>query len=177
MPQIVIRDEFLDFVIDGDAIAGPVTTEYADSTGRPRVRWFECTLYRKADGSYVIHQVNRSVVWHLASGSGHVKLPETIPYAERDEDDVYCGDLPARAGRRQCPRSRPAAAPQTVLREADQHRAISCPTSGAVIREVATVRRGDGSQSVAISDLMRELLRKAAENDPAFRGVVATVNL
>lgn len=169
MPVFVIRDEHLDYEIDGEVIAGPVSTEYSAS-GEPRARWMEATLYRKGDGTYVIHQVNQSVVWHLLSGGDHVRMPDRIPYGELSGSDVYCGNLAGRPGRRQCPRTLPRQEPALVLAELPQHRAISCPDYRAVIREVSTARRGDGSVSVATSEPMRELLAQAAVNDPAFRG-------
>ena len=39
----------------------------------------------------------------------------------------------------------------------------------AVIEHVTMARRSDGTASAALSEPMRELLRQAAENDPAFR--------
>ena len=106
MPVIRIPDEFHDFEIDAEVVAGPVSTEY-DSRGSRRVRWMKATLYQKADGTYVLHQVNESRVWHAEGGTGHVRTPEERDAAQlfRVSDVVYCGDLPVR-GRSQCP-SRP----------------------------------------------------------------------
>ena len=63
-----------------------------------------------------------------------------------------------------------------MITELPQHKVISFPDEAAVIREVSTARRPDGSVSVAMSEPMRELLAEAAEKIPAFdtaRPVVA----
>jgi len=43
------------------------------------------------------------------------------------------------------------------------------------VREMMTARRPDGSVSVALSGPMRDLLREAERNDPAFEGATRTV--
>lgn len=179
MPVIRIPDEFHYFEIDGEVVAGPVSTEY-DSRGRRRVRWMEATLYLKADGTYVLHQVNKSRVWHTEDGVGHVRKPEERDAEQlfRGKDVIYCGDLPDR-GRSQCParpRSRQSPVPARVIVETDQHKAFSFPDEAAVIRKVATASYADGSVSVAMSEPMRDLLTEAEERIPAFgtaRPVVA----
>ena len=88
MPVIRIEDEFVTFEVDGEVIAGPVSTRVPADGGRPRPRWMEATLYRKGDGSYVLHTVNRSLVWHLVRDR-----PGPCPQADGD------GCCPA-AGRR-----------------------------------------------------------------------------
>lgn len=173
MPVVRIEDEFEVFEIDGEVIAHESTE--TDSTGRDRARWMEATVYRKDDGSYVIHQVNESVVWHLPDGGGHVRKPERIASASLDKEDVYCGMLRPRPGRRQCPRILPRPLPELVIAELPQHRVISCPDAPSVIREVSTARRGDGRVSTAVSEPMHKLITQAMENDPAFRGAKPVV--
>jgi hypothetical protein len=138
----------------------------------------EATLYRKRDGTYVLHQVNYSLVWHLGTGSGHVRKPRQTPWSRLDRQAVYCGSLPGREGREQCSpagRRGPQGAGREVLTELPQHKVSSHPDHHAVIRSVTIARHGDGSASAAVSEPMRELLRQAALNDPAFRSGMKTV--
>jgi hypothetical protein len=170
MAVVRITDEFHVFEIDAEVIAA-VSTEY-DSREYRRVRWFEATLYLKADGTYVLHTVNVSRVWHTEDGLSHVRKPQERDAARffQGTDAVYCGDLPDR-GRPQCPprpRGRAASVPARVITELDQHKAVSFPDEATVIAEVATSRRGNGTVSVAMSDPMRDLLAQAAEKIPAF---------
>jgi hypothetical protein len=177
MPRVVIKDEHVDFEIDGTVIAGPVSTAL-DARQRQRARWMEATLYAKDDGTYVLHQVNHSLVWHLADGEGHVRKPRETQWSRLDRNAVYCGFLPGREGREQCPpagRRGPKGAGRTVLTELPQHKVSGHPDYQSVIRTVTMARHGDGGTSAAVSEPMRELLRQAAENDPAFASGARTV--
>ena len=177
MPRVVIQDEQVDYEIDGDVIAGPVSTAL-DAKQRQRARWMEATLYRKPDGTYILHQVNYSLVWHLADGAGHVRKPHEELWSRLPRGAVYCGFLPPREHREQCPpacRWGPRGAGKVVLTELPQHKVTSHPDYHAVIRDVTVARRGDGSASAAVSEPMRELLRQAAGNDPAFATGIKTV--
>ena len=169
MPVTRIADEFSDFEIDGEVVAGPVSTR-----GRSGPRWFEATLYRKADGSYVLHVVNYSVVWHLDEhADSHVNRPEDTPRSQLPPGAVYCGSLSARPGRPQCPpagRGGPPGAGPVVVTELPQHKMSRHPDVPALVREMMTARRPDGSVSVALSGPMRDLLIQAERNDPAFEG-------
>jgi hypothetical protein len=178
MPVVRIIDEFAEYVFEADVIAGPVSTRI-DARSRPRPRWMEATLYRKSDGTYVLHQVNKSVVWHLdAHADSHVRKPENVPWSRLPRDAVYCGSLPVREGRQHCPlagRRGPRSAGQVVVTELPQQKVSTHPDVHAVIRAVTLARRGDGSVSAALSEPMRELLVEAEENDPAFAGAARPV--
>jgi len=173
MTRTVISDEFADFEIAGEVIAGPVSTEL-DARGRPRPRWYEATLYRKPGGSYVLHQVSLSRVWHLHEHAGsHVRKPGEASRSRLPASAVYCGSLPARENREQCPPAGPEARSrhgEVAVTELPQHKVSAFPDAEAVIREVMTARRPGGSVSVALSEPMRELLTEAERRDPAFRG-------
>jgi len=176
MTLVRIEDERAVYEFDAEIIAGgpdsPVSTALGARSYWQRPRWMEATLYRKPDRTYVLHQVNYSLVWHLVSGEGHVRKPGRVPWSQLERDAVYCGSLPGR-GREQCPkagRRGPRSAGQVVLAELPQHKVSSHPDTRAVITAVMTARRPDGSVSVALSGPMRELLDQAEANDPAFRG-------
>ena len=178
MPVVRIADEFAFYEFEAEIIAGPVSTQI-DARQRKRPRWLQVTLYRKEDGSYVLHSVNLSVVWHLdAHADSHVRKPENTPWSRLDRDAVYCGSLPVREGRQHCPlagRRGPRRAGQVVVTELPQHKVSSHPDVPSVIRAVTLARRGDSSVSAALSEPMRELLVEAEENDPAFAGAARPV--
>jgi hypothetical protein len=179
MKHVVISDEFADFEITGEVIAGPVSTEL-DSAGRPRSRWYEATLYRKPGGDgYVLHQVSLSRVWHLDShADSHVRKPGEAQRRSLPDGAVYCGSLPARRDREQCPPGARLPDPDgTVVTELPQHKVSAYQDAASVVREVMTARRPNGSVSVALSEPMRDLLIEAEKADPAFRGARPVVRM
>ena len=171
-----VEDGEVTYEFSGKRIAGPVSTRL-DDKGRQRARWMEAELYRKPDDTYVLVQASLSTVWHELAGAGHVRKPVPATREEIAAMDrpVYCGVLPPRDGREHCPlvtlaESRGMTVPGSVIAEDTQRRVWHFPDHLAVIRRVAVARRrGDGTESAAVSRPMRELLRQAAENDPAFR--------
>jgi hypothetical protein len=170
--RIMIKDEFADMEITGEVVAGPVSTRKT-AAGTVRPRWFEATLYRRDAGGYVLHQANLSEVWHLdRTADSHVIKPEAVPWGALGAEMVYCGSLPPREGRPQCPprggRRGPRGTGPAAVTEAAQHRVIAYPDAAAVIAGVMTARKG-GVTSVALSEPMRELLADAEARDPAFR--------
>ena len=138
------------------------------------------TLYRKpGGGGYVLHQVNYSRVWHRGGGSPSphvrkVRKPKAVLRSALPERAVYCGSLPGRDGRDQCP-PRGSDGDIAVI-ELPQHKVSSHPDADEVVREAMTVRRG-ASVSMALSEPMRDLLTAAEDNDPAFRGVRPVVRM
>lgn len=169
MPVVRIEDEFFTFEVHGEVIAGPVSTRVPADGSRPRPRWMEATLYRKDDGSYVLHTVNKSLVWHLIDpGLDHVRKPVETDSSRLPGGAVYCGSLDRGE---KCPlagRAGPGADWNRVLIEKPQHKMAAWPDADEVIKGVSTARRGE-SVSVALSEPMRELLTEAEENDPAIR--------
>lgn len=179
METIRIEDETVAFEFSGERIAGPVSTRL-DPRKRQRARWLEAELFRREDGSYVYCQVNYSTVWHYPDGAAHVRKPLVIPASQLPDRPVYCGVLPARAGRDQCPPLTLEAArvmdiPAEVIAEAPQHRILRLPGRDAVIRQLVMANRRDEGVSAAVSEPMRKLLAQAAQNDPAFRDGSKTV--
>ena len=181
MPVTRITDEFASYEIDGEVIAGPVSTRFPTDGGRPRPRWMEATLFVKDDRTYVLHTVNHSLVWHLTeSGLGHIRKPVETDSARLPGGSVYCGSL---TRGEQCPQRGPRWAadpgswPERVLTEMAQHKVESWPDAAAVIEGVSTARRRGGAVSVALSEPMRELLTEAEENDPVFRSAHPVMRL
>jgi len=178
--KVRIEDESVVYEFEGERIAGPVSTRL-DPKDRQRARWMDASLYRKADGTYIFVQASISTVWHAPGGAAHVRKPVRTSRDELPEKTVYCGVLPSRPGREQCPpmtleESR-RRIPAEVITEYPQYTVWSLPTHDAVIRRltVARHRGAGGGSSAAVSGPMRELLAEAAENDPAFRGAVKPV--
>ena len=171
--RVRIEDEDVVFEFDGERIAGPVSTRF-DPKNRQRARWMEATLWRKGDDTYVFEQVSISTVWHFPDGARHVRKPVTIARDDLPEKAVYCGVLPPRPGRGQCPpmtlEESWRSVPDRVVAEEVQRRIWMLPGRDKVIEKMVLASRRDGSgTSAAVSGPMRELLAEAAENDPAFR--------
>lgn len=177
--KVRIEDEDVIYEFTAERIAGPVSTRL-DDRDRQRARWMEASLYRKDDDTYVFTQVNFSTVWHLLAGTAHVRKPLGTPRADLPDRAVYCGVLPSRPGREQCPvmtlpESR-GAIPPLVITEPPQHNVWTLPGHDAVIRRMVLARHRDGSgTSASVSGPMRDLLIEAAENDPAFRTGIKTI--
>lgn len=176
-----IEDESVVYEFEAERIAGPVSTRL-DGKDRQRARWMEAALYRKPDDTYVFTQVNYSTVWHALAGAAHVRKPREMPRDDLPDKAVYCGVLPARSGRAQCPpmelmQSR-RAIPARVIAELTQCSVWQLPDLDMVVRRMVLASRRDGSgTSAAVSGPMRELLRQAAVSDPAFAGVKPVVTL
>ena len=179
MELVRIEDESVVYEFEAERIAGPVSTRL-DPRDRQRARWMEATLYRKPDNTYVFAQVSYSTVWHLPDGDAHVRKPAWTAREDLPGKAVYCGALPSRPGRDQCP---PMALeesrdrrniPDEVVTEEPQRRVQGYPDRDAVIRRMVLASHRDGSgTSAAVSGPMQDLLDEAAENDPAFRIEVA----
>lgn len=173
--RVRIEDEDVVYEFDGELVAGPVSTRL-DPRGRQRARWMEASIWRKQDNTYVFEQASYSTVWHLTDGAGHVRKPAVIARDQLPGKTVYCGALPGRPGREQCPpmtleESRDwRNIPDLVVAEEIQRRVRTCPDRAAVVSHMVTAHhKSDSTKSMAVSGPMRELLAQAARNDPAFR--------
>lgn len=166
-----IEDEHQIYEFDGDRIAGPVSTRH-DNRGRQRARWMEATLYRRTDGTgYIFYQVSYSMVWHLPDAFAHIRKPLAAARDALPQRAVYCGVLPSRDGRDQCPPADLGDEPETVsvLTEMPQYKVWTFPDTDSLIQRLTVARhRGDSSTSAATSGPMHDLLAEAAQNDPAF---------
>ncbi len=168
--------------VDGEVLAGPVTTRY-NNQDVPRPRWVEASIVRRASGGFVLHIINHSRVWHLPDGSGHVRQPGPAAYADLPPDAVYCGFVPAKAGRPACPaplRSRVSdpfalgprpgplpVPPDRVVTELPQFKTTWHDDWNALLGEVANSRR-PGTVTTAMSGPMQELITAAIAADPSL---------
>lgn len=173
--KVRIEDTDVVYEFNGELIAGPVSTRL-DPRGRQRARWMEATIWRKDDDTYVFEQVSISTVWHVPDGRDHVRKPATVFAEHLPDKAVYCGVLPSRPGRGQCPpmtleESRDwENIPYRVVIEEAQRRVSMLPDRDKVIEKMVLASHRDGSgTSAAVSGPMRELLDQAARNDPNFR--------
>lgn len=170
MTSYLIEGEFQVHPLEGELVAGPVSTRPHPVTGKPRGRWIEWALYRPDSGGYVLHKVNQSRVWHLPSGAGHIRSPAGIAAAELPGDAVYCAVLPGRGGRGQCPvlSSAETYGLGTVLAEQPQYAVYRCADEQEVRVRLASAFRVMEDRNPAEADPLRRLLAEAARNDPAF---------
>lgn len=168
-----IEDEFQVHELEGDRIAGPVSTRPHPVTGKLRGRWTELTIYKPVSGGYVLHKVSQSRVWHLPSGEDHIRSPAGVAVRDLPPDAVYCAVLPSR-GQGQCPSVLPLAElPAMVLAEQPQYAVFRCADDGEVRARLAGAYRQVNVGAEA--DPVRRLLAEAALNDPAFAGGVKPV--
>lgn len=177
MTTMRIEDEFQVFTFTGLRLAFESTR--LDPRQRQRARWMEASLYRKGDGTYLFYQVNYSLVWHFPDGADHVKKPGYVLAAKLDPAAVYCGVMPVRPSRPNCPamplaEARRMRKPREVITELPQYKIWTFPDAPAVIRRMTVARHvADGSASAATSEPMRKLMNQAAETDPAFQLITA----
>lgn len=173
MTRYRLEDELHIREFDGELIAGTVTNRPHPVTGKLRARWTDLTLYRADGGGYVLHKVNRSVVWHLPAGQDHVRIPGRTPVQDLPPDAVYCPVMPPREGRGQCPVIRSQDVPDVVITEQPQFAVFRCEDYDAVVARLSQAFRrvSQGAES----DPVRQLLAEAARNDPAFANAVKPV--
>lgn len=171
MPQFEVEGEFEVLAFSGVLTGGPVSTRPHPVSGLLRARWTKLALYRKDDGEYVLHKVNYSRVWHGPDGAGHVRAPAQEDFADLPPDAVYCGIMPSREGRVQCPRQPPGTG--LVITELPQYSAWKCPDYAAVIARLSQAykRVNVGAENGPV----HLLLDQAAEADPAFRDALKPV--
>jgi hypothetical protein len=162
-----IEGEFQVHELEGERVAGPVSTRPHPITGKPRARWTEWVLYKPDSGGYVLHKVNQSRVWHAAGGAGHIRIPAEVRITDLPEDAVYCAMLPARGSREQCP-PMAGADLSLVLAEQPQYGVFRCADEREVRVRLADAFRAMEDRNPAEADPVRRLLAEAARNDPAF---------
>lgn len=149
------------------------------STGEHRrlPRWLTLDLYLKADGTYILHRIGYSVVYHSVEPDSPCDGGERMDYTElleiTDEGEA-------------CPkcRPRPFAAIQQgvqsgekgdVLLEHNYYKVIEIADVPGVIRELEFVPKNSTSGKPIISRPGQELLLRASAHDPRIMEVDESV--
>lgn len=184
MEHFRLEDSVQAFEFDGERIAGPVSNRHNPVTGQDRPRSIEFTLYRTEGGGYVLRRVNHSDVVHdpahPCDPSGKIAAGwKPVPRDGLDDHATSCHRAPAKGQRISCYPFR--AGGDFVLAEQPRYTTDhGFKDPAAVIRRLSAMQHrgaGGGFTSDAVSDQIEELLRQAAEHDPAFRGPKPVVRI
>jgi hypothetical protein len=128
--------------------------------------WAEIEIYKLADGGYLTHRVGYSLTYHTADTNCLVRG------GDQKGDPAGIDDLPDDA--EPCDICRPPdpedLPDDAVIRyEFPRHTFDNCETPDDVVERLTVIRHRDHSKSVRFSGPVKEALKDAAENDPAFR--------
>ena len=138
-------------------LLGSATTE--DRMGDHPLRWTEVHVYRTEGGTYVVHKVGRSTVFHSRGDECGKKAVETDPL-EVPDDRFF--DL------NPCPRCVPPTYPspdefRTVWVEVDRHSVSTAESASGAVECAKT--RNHHEQTVFLTRVAREALAAAAVHD------------
>lgn len=172
MATITIRDthSFLNEEHEGELISA-VDTRSQDPDN-PSKRWVEIKLYRLDDGSYLVHRIGQSVVYHTAGTTCLTSV------GRQSGDPAKVDDLPDEAV--PCETCRP---PQPWTLDSDdpvryefpRHTIDTCSTPAEVIKRLTTMReRRTRRATTVVSEPVRELLGNAARTDGRFADAMAS---
>jgi hypothetical protein len=169
MPHFRIEDSRQGYEFDGELIADVDTRQLGVKDFMDRPRYLRLQLYRTDSGSYVVWRTNGSRVFHdpgATCARGEQRNPEDLP-----ESAVPCNEAPVRSGRPVCyPRlDQYAALKRPVMLETNQYTVGQCPDAGTTIKWLTTAHHRSGPTTHVVSRPVEELLRQAAQVDPAFR--------
>lgn len=148
--------------IDGELACPPVTTY-----GSTKDRWVEFEVYAMADGSWLVHRIGHSNVYH------RIDTLCTTRTGKPSGDPATVDQLPDEA--MPCPVCKPdypdelPDGPDAVRYEFARHTWDGCPTPELVAEKLTTIRSRDGTVTVRISDPVADLLRQLASRYPQFR--------
>lgn len=160
MEEYIIKDGIRPLRFSGTLLARESTE--SDSA----LRWLELELYKigkgKLTGTYLLHRVGQSVVYHLPEGCGYGKAT-TWDGVPRDAEP--------------CPVCHPPVDrnnPEQLLEvwmETPWHKVIRCADARAV--EQALLMRGKSGQF--LSQPASSLLEKAARNDKEIHDMLSVI--
>jgi hypothetical protein len=139
------------------------------STGEHRnsPRWLTLDLYRKLDGTYILHRIGYSVVYHAIGGSceggKEITLPELLKETQDGEPCAVCGPMPFNLIE-SLVRSEPATKERVSL-ERVYYKVIEASGVPELVRELEFVPRSSRTGRPVISRPGQELLYRAADHD------------
>lgn len=157
--QVKNQLEVIEF--EGDLIAEATTERPNDP------RWTEINIYRTTGGSYVIHRVGRSVVYHLHGSECNYGIATAGAKLPRDAEP--------------CPTCKPAS-PEELFQEdlfdleIDIHSAEVCTAVELPQRLThKKVNRSTGQEERFMSSVSRRALQGALDADPGLASAVMNV--
>lgn len=162
MPAIDIVDahSFLNEHFEGSLIKQTTTR------GRNSLRWVDIALYGLDGGTYLVHRIGQSLVYHRGDTGC---LTSTSKQAG---DKATVADLPDDA--EPCERCNPPwpedlADDAEIRYEFPRHTLDECSTPAEVISRLTSMRKRRARTSTrVVSEPVRELLEGAAASDPRF---------
>ncbi|HET9118325.1 MAG TPA: hypothetical protein VFN75_09695 [Pseudonocardiaceae bacterium] len=128
--------------------------------------WAEIEVYKLDDGGYTAHRAGYSLTYHTADTRCLTRD------GDQRGDEATVDDLPDDA--EPCLRCRPEPPEYLpdgarIRYEFPRHTFDNCATPEDVEQRLTVFRSREGGQSVRYSKPVRDALRQAAQNDPAFR--------
>lgn len=157
---IVDAHSFLNEHFEGDLIKSTTTR------GRNSVRWVDIALYGLDGGTYLVHRIGQSLVYHRGD-------TECLTSSGKQAGDrATVADLPDDA--EPCERCNPPFPEnldddEPIRYEFPRHTLDECSTPAEVIARLTSMRKRRARTATrVVSEPVRELLEGAAETDPRF---------
>lgn len=144
------------------------------STGAHRSlpRWLTLDLYRKADGTYILHRIGYSVMYHRldgCEGGERITLPDLLEETSQGEPCPKCIPTPFKLIESTV-REDPGT-DECVSLERNYFKVIELPDVSDIVRELEFVPRASLTGQRVISRPGQELLLRAAEHDGKIRSI------
>jgi hypothetical protein len=142
-------------------------------------RWLTLDLYRKSDGTYMLHRIGYSVVYHDidgCEGGELVTYPQLLDQLGDGEAGEPCPDC--RPASFQAVKEELARNPKTlecVLLERVLYKVIDVPDVPSLVREMEYVPRNSRTGKRIISRPGQELLLRAADHDETIKALLDVI--
>lgn len=148
------------------------------STGEHRSlpRWLTLTLFLKADGTYILHRIGYSVMYHApggCEGGEQMSLHDFLEEVEDGEACPKCRPLPF-AKIKELFEANPDTS-ESVLLEHNYYKVIELPDVQNLISELEFVPKNSRTGERVISRPGQELLLRASDKDPRIAEVFNAV--
>jgi hypothetical protein len=130
-----------------------------------RPRWLTLDLFRKADGTYVLHRTGYSVVYHApdgCEGGEEMTLPELLEVTSEGVPCEKCSPMPFDALKLAVERGRVG---ETILLERVYYKVVEAATVPELVKALEFVPKTSVTGTPVISRPGQELLLRAAAHD------------
>lgn len=130
-----------------------------------RPRWLTLDLYRKADGTYILHRTGYSVVYHDpdgCEGGEGMTLSELLEVTSEGVPCEKCSPMPFDAVKLAIERGRGS---EIILLERIYYKVIEAATVPELVKALEFVPKTSSTGTPVISRPGQELLLRAAEHD------------
>lgn len=154
------------------------------STGENRnlPRWLTLDLFLKQDGTYILHRIGYSIVYHAVGGPceggekmTYAELVDTIDENDEGEACVKCHPTPFRAIKAAVDSGHSDANSKYITLEHNYYKVLEIPDVPTLISELEFVPKNSRTGKRVISRPGQELLLRAADLDPRISAVSKAV--